>query len=126
MLLYSHIWYGLLKLVSLIGFILLAVYLKIDERITSVPLMIVIVGIVWVLVYRQWLSILSSWLYARLSLGTNVTFNEAKALRKLFQLDLSAKWVPVRDLKKLPNDERHDAVMRALQNFGTGRKAMLL
>jgi hypothetical protein len=126
MLLYSHIWDGLLKLVSLIGFILLAVFLKLDQHIPSVPLMIGIVAVIWAIVYRQWLSILSSWLYARMGLRTNLSFNEAKTLRKLFQLDVSGKWVPVRDIKKLPDNERHDAVLEALQRFGAGRKAMLL
>jgi len=126
MLLYSHIWEGLLKLVSLIGLVLLAVFLKLDQHIPSVPLMIGIVGVIWAIVYRQWLSILSSWLYAHLSLRTNVSFHEAKTLRKLFQLDVSGKWVPVRDIKKLPDNERHDAVLQALERFGAGRKAMLL
>jgi hypothetical protein len=126
MLLYSHIWDGLLKLVSLIGFILLAVFLKLDQHIPSVPLMIGIVAVIWAIVYRQWLSILSSWLYARMGLRTNLSFNEAKTLRKLFQLDVSGKWVPVRDIKKLPDNERHDAVLEALQRFGAGRRAMLL
>ena len=126
MLLYSHIWDGLLKLVSLFAFMILAVRWDLDKRIHPLPLMIGIVAVVWVLVYRQCLSIVASWLYARLTLRTDVTFNEARALRKLFQLDLSAKWIPLSEVKKLPSEQRHDAVLIALQRMGAARKAMLL
>ena len=125
MLFYSHIWDGVLKLTTLVGFILLAVHFELDQRIHPVALMIGIVAAIWILLYRQYLSILSSWLYARMSLRTNVTFSEAKALRKLFQLDVSGKWVPVREIKKLPGDQRHDALLQALERFSAGRKAML-
>ena len=104
----------------------LAVHFDLEQRIHPVPLMIGVVAVIWIFLYRQYLSILSSWLYARMSLRTNVTFSEAKALRKLFQLDVSGKWVPVRDIKKLPRDARHDAVTQALESFRPGRKAMLL
>jgi len=127
MLLYSHIWDGLLKLISLFIFIILAVkWGKLDERIHPLWLMIGIVALVWIFVYRQWLSILASWLYARLTLRTNVAFSEAKELRKLFQLDVSGKWIPLREIKKLPDDQRHEAVLTALQTMGARRKAMLL
>ncbi|PYX90058.1 MAG: hypothetical protein DMG68_03125 [Acidobacteria bacterium] len=126
MLFFSHIWDGLLKLATLVGFIVLAVHFGLDQRIHPVPLMIGIVAGIWILIYRQYLSIVSSWLYAHLSLRTNVSFSEAKALRKLFQLDVSGKWVQVSNIKKLPSDARHDAVMQALERFSAGRKAMLL
>jgi hypothetical protein len=134
MLLYSHIWDGLLKLLSLVGLIIAALSLKVVERIestgvltesVSVSIMIAAVCVAWLILYRQYLSIISTWLYARMRLRTNVTFSEAKALRKLFQLDLSGKWLPMREIKKLPNHERHQALLLALGNFGPGRKAML-
>jgi hypothetical protein len=126
MLFYSHIWDGVLKLATLVGFIVLAVHFDLEQRIHPVPLMIGIVAAIWILLYRQYLSILSSWLYARMSLRTKVTFSEAKALRKLVQLDVSGKWVPIREVKQLPSDARHDAVMQALERFSAVRKAMLL
>ncbi len=124
MLVYSHIWYGLLKLISIFAIIALAVRFKLDERIHPVPLMIAVVTVVWLLLYRQYVSILSSWLYARLALRTDVTFSEAKALRKLFQLDISGKWVPLKAVKQLPSDQRHDALLHALSTCAS-RRAML-
>src|ERR1700719_4425965 len=127
MLLYSHIWDGLLKLTSLVVLMILAVkWGNLDERIHPLWLMIGMVAVVWILLYRQWLSIVASWLYARLTLHTNVTFTEAKALRKLFQLDVSGKWIPLREVKKLPVDQRHDAILVAFQKIVVTRKAMLL
>jgi hypothetical protein len=126
MLFYSHIWDGLLKLATLVGFIVLAIHFDLDQRIHSVPLMIGMVAAIWILLYRQYLSILSSWLYVRMSLRSNVSFSEAKALRKLFQLDISGKWIPIREIRRLPKDARHDAMLHALETFGAGRKAMLL
>ena len=131
----SHIWDALLKLTSLVALIIMAISLNLEERIRSagiptesgsVFVMIVIVGIIWLVLYRQYLSILSSWLYATMSLRTNISFNEAKMLRKLFQLDLSVRWLPLRDIKKLPKDQRHDAILLALNTLGPQRKAMLL
>jgi len=124
MLVYSHIWDALLKLISIFGIMGLVVRFKLDERIHPVALMITVVTVIWVLLYRQYISILSSWLYARLALGTGVTFSEAKALRKLFQLDLSGKWIPLKAVKQLPSEQRHDALLHALSTYAS-RRAML-
>lgn len=126
MLLYSHFWDALLKLTSLAALVIGAMALKLDERFHSVAIFIAIVTIIWIVLYRQYVSILSSWLYARVSLGTVLSFGEAKASRRLFQLDFSGKWVALRDIKKLPVDARHTAVLQALETFGSARKAMLL
>jgi hypothetical protein len=126
MLLYSHIWDGLLKLITLVLLVVAAVHWNLDDRLHSVALMIALMIVVWLILYRQLVSILSSWLYVRLSLGTSVTFPEAKALRKLFQLDVSGKWIPAKDIKNLPTAQRHDALLIALERVGGSRKAMLL
>ena len=135
MLVYSHIWDALLKLISVAALMIMAVSLNLAERIQSTGIatesrsgiaMVGIVVVLWLILYRQYLSILSSWLYARMSLGTNINFNEAKMLRKLFQLDLSGTWLPLRDIKKLPSDQRHDALLLALNTLGPQRKAILL
>jgi hypothetical protein len=123
---YSHIWDGLLKLISLGVLMVIAVkWVGLDQRIQPLWLMIAIVAAVWFLLYRQLLAIVASWLYARLGLRTNVTFTEATALRKLFQLDLSGKWIPLREIKKLPAEQRHEALLAALQKIGPSRKALL-
>ena len=126
MLLYSHIWDGLLKLITLLIFLGLAMWAKFDQRLGSGLAMVIVVAIVWMFVYRQYLSILSAWLYARLGLHTHVSFREASSLRRLFQLDVSGKWIPVKDIKKLPFEARHTALMQTLQNPALTRKAMLL
>jgi ABC-type transport system involved in cytochrome bd biosynthesis fused ATPase/permease subunit len=126
MLFYSHTWDGLLKLISLALLIVAAVHWDLDQRLHSVALMIGLLVVLWVVLYRQFISILSSWLYARISLHTKVTFTEAKTLRKLFQLDLSARWIPMKEIKNLPFDQRHDALLIALERIGSSRKAMLL
>lgn len=125
MLFYSHIWDGILKLLSLFLFIVFAVKWHLDERIHPLALMIGIVALIWLILYRQFLSIIASWLYARVSLRADVTFLEAKALRRLFQLDLSGKWIPLREVKKLPDEHRHQALLMALQRTDISRKAML-
>jgi hypothetical protein len=124
MLVYSHIWDALLKLISIFAIIALVVRFKLDEHIHPVALMIAIVVAIWVLLYRQYVSILSSWLYARLALRTDITFSEAKALRKLFQLDLSGKWIPLKSVKQLPSDQRRAALLHALSTCAS-RRAML-
>lgn len=124
MLVYSHIWDALLKLVSIFAIIALVVRFKLDERIHPVALMIAIVAVIWALLYRQYVSILSSWLYARVALRTHINFSEAKALRKLFQLDLSGKWIPLKGVKQLPSEQRRAALFHALSTCAS-RRAML-
>jgi hypothetical protein len=134
-LIYSNIWDALLKLVSVAAMIIMAISLNLADRIHSAGIatqpssefaIFGVAVVVWVILYRQYLSTLSSWLYARVSLRTDISFKEAKALRKLFQVDLSMTWVPLREIKKLPNDQRHNSLLLALHTFGPGRKAMLL
>src|SRR5437879_5683075 len=106
MLLHSHIWDGLLKVVSLVGLAIAGFHLKLEYWIQNggIPnsaaryVSIGILGLVWVVLYRQFLSILSTWIYATATLQTRVTLAEAKALRKLFQLDFSLRWVPLREI----------------------------
>ncbi len=136
MLVYSHIWDALLKLVTIVATIVAAVSLHLAEgmenagvstKSTSEGIVIALCVVFWVILYRQYVSILSSWLYARTSLRTPVTFSEAKALRRLFQLDLSGTWLPLREIKKMPQAaERHDTLVLALSRFGPQRRPMLL
>ena len=119
MIFYSHIWDGLLKMASLALLVTVSVYTQPGWVLFS------IMFAAWLVIYRQFLSTVSSSLYARMSLRTKVTFTEAKALRKLFQLDVSLRWIPLKEIKKLPGDQRHDALLAALERAGVGRKAML-
>src|SRR2546425_431375 len=131
---YSHIWDGLLKLVSLVSLAIAAFHLKVGNLIQSggIPnsaaryVSIGIVGVVWVVLYRQCLSIFSTWIYATVSLRTRVTLAEAKALRKLFQLDCSLTWVPLREIPALPKEQCHDALLTTLGTHGKDRKRMFI
>lgn len=128
--LWSHGWDLLLKVMWLIAAPVLVVLLRIDEWPQKIGLtsgkVIGIIGVaLWILIYRQGLSTIAAWLYARLSLGAPVSLSEAHKLRRLFQTDLSFKWVPLKDVKQLPKAQRRDAVLAALATVGPGRKAML-
>jgi hypothetical protein len=125
MIIYSHVWDLFLKL-ALIGVLLaLFIALRVDQLL-GVPAMIAILVVLWLAIYRQGLSTIASWLYARWSLGADVTMGEAHQLARLFQLDLSGKWVPLEEVKRLPKAERRSAVLAALQRLGPGRRAMLV
>jgi hypothetical protein len=134
MLPYSHIWDGLLKLASVTALVLLLMQLHFEERIESlglssnaaVFLFVVTVTAVWIAVYRQGLSTISAWLYARVNLGAPVTLSEARRLARLFQLDLSFKWIPLKEVRRLPKSERRNALRMALNAMEPSRKAMLL
>ena len=131
---YSHIWDLLLKLASLIAIIILFVALRGEERLGSLGVpagatVFVVVGvaaILWTAVYRQGLSTIAAWLYARVNLGAALSLAEARQLARLFQLDLSLKWVPLKEVRQLPRSERRDALMVALRALAPQRKAMLL
>ncbi len=125
MIIYSHVWDLLLKL-ALIGVLLALVIALHLDQLLGVPAMIVIVVALWLAIYRQALSTVASWLYARWSLGADVSMGEAHQLARLFQLDLSGKWVPLKEVKKLPKAERRSAVLAALQQLGPQRRAMLV
>ena len=128
--LWSNGWDLLLKILWLFGGVILAVVLHLDDVAKSIGLTNdTVTGIIgfalWVLIYRQFLSTISSWLYARVSLGAPVTLGEARDLRRLFQSDFSFKWIPLKDVKKLPKEQRRAAVMDALARVGPSRGVML-
>ena len=79
----------------------------------AVPFMIVwlaCVGIAIKLIdkYQATLDAISSYLYIRATLGTEVDFNEAKALSFLFCEDEEGKWYPMLQIRKLPKPERKE------------------
>ena len=125
MILYSHVWDLFLKL-ALFGVLLALVIGLHSDQVLGVPAMIAILVVLWLAIYRQGLSTIASWLYARLSLGADVSMTEAHQLARLFQLDLSGKWVPLKEVKKLPRADRRNALLAALQQLGPGRRAMLV
>jgi len=128
--LWSNGWDLLMKVLWLFAAPVLIVVLHIDQwpqkiGLTSGPVIGVIGITLWVLIYRQGLSTIASWLYARLSLGAPVSLAEAYELRRLFQTDWSFKWVPLKEVKQLPKAARREAVLAALARLGPGRKVML-
>jgi hypothetical protein len=122
---YSHLWDFILKIALLLVLLILAISLHVDRSLGVAP-MIAIIVVLWLVIYRQGLSTIASWLYARVSLGAPVSLVEARRLARLFQLDVSLKWMPLKEVKKLPKAERRGALMTALETLGPQRKAMLV
>jgi hypothetical protein len=125
MVMYSHVWDLFLKVASLGLLLALLIALRVDRSL-GVPAMIAILVVLWLAIYRQGLSTIASWLYARVSLGADVSLGEAHQLARLFQLDLSGKWVPLKEIRRLPKAERRSAVLAALEMLGPRRRAMLV
>jgi len=92
----------------------------------SVPTLVAIITVAWIAISRQVLSTIGAWLYARLSLRTDVSLNEAHQLARLFQLDLSFRWLPLKEIKQLPRTERRNALLTKLEALGPGRRSMFL
>jgi hypothetical protein len=134
MLFYSHIWDLLLKALSLVATIIVLVALHVQERLEgwgassgiATLLVIVLAMTIWIPLYREGISTLATWLYARVSLGASVSFAEARQLARLFQLDVSLKWIPLKEVRKLPKPQRRDALFAALDGLAAQRKAMLI
>lgn len=122
---YSHIWDLILKLALLLVLLVLAISLHVDQSLGVAP-MIAIIVVLWLVIYRQGVTTIASWLYARASLGAAVSLRDAHQLARLFQLDLSMKWIPLKEVKKLPKAERRSALLAALETLRPQRKAMLL
>ena len=123
--LYSHFWDLILKAALLIALVLIATALQIPDTLGVVP-MIAIVVVLWFVIYRWGLSTLAAWLYARVSLGANVSLADARRLTRVFQLDVSMKWLPFNEVKRLPREQRRDALLAGLERALPGRKAMLV
>lgn len=49
---------------------------------------------------------LSTFLYVKLTLGADITFNEAGNLSWLFEVYDDGTWYPLREIRKLPKGER--------------------
>lgn len=134
MLFFSHIWDLVLKLTSLLGLMIVLASQHADERLArlgvppgyTVFVVIALATIAWCVAYRQGLSTIAAWLYANVNLGARVSLAEAHRLARLFQLDLTLKWVPLKEVRRLPRAERRAALLRALSALGPARRAMLL
>jgi hypothetical protein len=132
--LYSHIWDLLLKLAAMFALAILAHFLHLEEWLLGIgvpsaytmPAVVAMIAVAWIVVCRQALSIVGAWLYARASLGADVSLDDARQLIRLFQLDLSFHWVPLKEIKQLPKAERRNALLAKLETLGPRRKAMFL
>ena len=125
MILYSHIWDLILKAALLVVLLALAISLHLDKSLGVWPMIGVLV-VLWVVIYRQGLSTIASWLYARVSLGAVVSLDEARQLTCLFAIDGSGKWVPLKEVKRLPKAERRQALLTALAALRPQRRVRLL
>ena len=133
MLFYSHLWDLLLKALSLLTIVALLMALHVQEWLerlgasSDTATLIIVIGLtlIWIPLYREGLTTLSAWLYATASLGASISFDDARQLARLFQLDVSLKWVPLKEVRKLPKAQRRDALLAALHGLAPHRKAML-
>lgn len=122
---YSSIWDGVLKLVTLI-FILIGCMGAAKKQSDLVMTLAAVATIpIWIFVYRTWFSTIASWLHGRVTLGAPISLSDAKALRRLFQLDMGMHWVAMKEVRALPKPQRRDALMSALQEIGPHRREML-
>jgi hypothetical protein len=134
MIFYSHIWDFVLKVASLVAIVIIAVSLHAQERLVAAGFgdgfatftVVSLLAIGWALLYRQYLSTVAAWLYGRVNLGARISLADAQRLARLFQLDLSMKWVGMKEVRRLPRDQRRVALMSALDVLRPQRRAMLL
>jgi hypothetical protein len=133
MLLYTHLWDLLLKCTTALTFTLIP--LIVHEHVfginADIVMPVILVGaLVTVVLYRQLVSILSCWLYARINLGVPVSFSDAKALRLLFQLTVGDEprvgWFPMKAVKQLPRTERRAELMTELRRVQAGHRHMII
>lgn len=130
---YSHIWDLLLKFLTVFatGLIPLIVHDQLFGVNADVVIPIIAATIVISpVIYRQFVSILSSWLYAKVNLGVNASFADAKELRALFQLSFGSTqpvaWFPMKEVKQLPVEERLAALMAEVVRIKAERRRMLI
>lgn len=130
---YTHVWDLLLKCATTLSTTLLP--LIVHEHIFGINADVVIptilVGaVIGVLIYRQFVSILSSWLYARINLRVPISFSDAKELRTLFQITVGESprvgWFPMKEVKQLPTTERRVALMAGLRRVKATRRCMII
>lgn len=74
----------------------------------------------WFYVFRP----LSAWMYARLSLKTQLTWQNAKAATTLFSPSIwsGMEWHPMKEVRYLPDEERSIAIMRKVSMVREMRK----
>ena len=110
MILYTHIFDFLMKLLAVFMFIGISLVIK---SLGSVAAISVLVSILITLpVYWFVLRPISSWLYAKFLLKSKLNFSQARQSSILFSPILNmSKWYPMKDIKKLPESERASAIV---------------
>jgi hypothetical protein len=129
MLFFTHIWDFVLKIGTILGITVMP--LIVHDHIFGVNADVVIPTIfagaaLSILLYRQAISILASWLYARINLGAPISFTDAKRLRCLFQLHSNLQWFPMKEVRRLPAGQRRAALMDAAEKLQGARRWMIM
>ena len=132
MLFYTHVWDLLLKCPTFCAtpIILIAAHDRVFCINADAAIPIIFVGAaLGFLIYRQLVSILASWLYARINLRVPVSFSDAKQLRTLFQLHVGGGqapgWLPMKEVKQLPIHERRAALLTEVERVRAQGRLML-
>jgi|SRR5678815_369255 hypothetical protein len=126
MLFYSH-WLDLVgKLFSLTLFIVFLIKTGLIETIR--PLMartpnphffafgflFAILIVYYLIIHRPVIDVVVTSLYVRMRFGVQVSWREAKQLRKLFCLNMrTLQWHPMKEVRSLPVDQRLPALVAA-------------
>ena len=92
----------------------------------SVPTLVAIITVAWIGISRQVLSTIGAWLYARLSLGADVSLNKARQLARLFQFDLSFRWLPLKRDQAASQDRTKECASGQARSAGTRTKVDVL
>lgn len=129
MLFFTHIWDFLLKVGCILCLTLMPII--VHDRFFGVNadavIPIIFSGtLLSIVLYRQSISILASWLYARINLGAPVSLADAKRLRCLFQIHSDLRWFPMKEVRQLPADQRRAALMGAADKLLGERRWMIM
>jgi hypothetical protein len=125
MIFWTHIYDAVLKA----GFWLLAVIVAVNSPYfeDSVIEGVLVSTLITIAVYVYFLRTLGSYLYCRFTLNMKfITFDEAKALNEALSPNpfpyFDKKWLPLKEVKSLPELEKYSAALNMLERWTKERK----
>ena len=113
MITYTHGYSLICRILNVVCcFVLLVTVIEAIDKYTALGTWAAVgIGLAVMVPVQSWilgplLETLSAYLYVKFTLRTSISFSEAKGLAFLFEPNETGSWWPMKDVRKLPADER--------------------
>lgn len=114
---WTHIYDLILKIITFIFSIFIAINLPFLENKDFLIIMSSIV--LYFAVYNIFIRTFATYLYCKYALKMNINLNQAKDLNNAFSpiFPLNLKWLPMREIRNVTDNEKYETALKLFKNY---------